>query len=133
MQDQIETIRERVRQLGISLLGEDNGIQGTYKLEIDSTRAVNQEDVTLPSEYIITMHICHRSHRPCFQVRNVRMVLGGRDTPYKRRMFIYSRLPHNAYILRGTIGVCVMMEYGFGESAYVTLNISISVHFDYGR
>lgn len=40
--------RERVRTVGISLLGGNNGIEGPYELEIDSIRAVNEEDVTAP-------------------------------------------------------------------------------------
>ena len=66
MQDQIEMFRERVRTIGISLLGGNNGIEGAYELEIDSIRAVNEEDVTLPSECVITMCICHLSHKSSF-------------------------------------------------------------------
>ncbi|TCD61845.1 hypothetical protein EIP91_007835 [Steccherinum ochraceum] len=46
--EQLEMFRERVRTVGISLLGGNNGIEGPYELEIDSIRAVNEEDVTAP-------------------------------------------------------------------------------------
>ena len=38
--------RERVRTIGISLLGGNSGVEGQYELGIDSIRAVNVEDVT---------------------------------------------------------------------------------------
>lgn len=48
---QIEMYRERVRTIGISLLGGNNAVEGKYELGIDSIRAVNDEDVTVePSE-----------------------------------------------------------------------------------
>ncbi|OBZ72682.1 Complex I intermediate-associated protein 30, mitochondrial [Grifola frondosa] len=46
---QIEMFRERVRTIGISLLGGKTSIEGPYELGIDSIRAVNEEDVTTPS------------------------------------------------------------------------------------
>lgn len=43
--------RERVRTVGISLLGGNNAVEGSYELEIDSIRVVNEEDVTnIPSK-----------------------------------------------------------------------------------
>jgi NADH dehydrogenase [ubiquinone] 1 alpha subcomplex assembly factor 1 len=41
--------REKVRTFGISLLGGNSGAAGTYELGIDSIRAVNEEDVTKPT------------------------------------------------------------------------------------
>ena len=38
--------REKVRTIGISLLGGNTGVEGAYELGIDSIRAVNEEDVT---------------------------------------------------------------------------------------
>jgi NADH dehydrogenase [ubiquinone] 1 alpha subcomplex assembly factor 1 len=38
--------REKVRTVGISLLGGNSGFSGPYELGIDSIRAVNEEDVT---------------------------------------------------------------------------------------
>lgn len=38
--------RERIRTVGISLLGGNSGMEGAYDLNIDSIRAVNEEDVT---------------------------------------------------------------------------------------
>ena len=38
--------REKIRTIGISLLGANSGVEGAYELNIDSIRAVNVEDVT---------------------------------------------------------------------------------------
>jgi len=43
---EMEMSCERIRTIGISLLGGKNGIEGPYELSIDSIRAVNSEDVT---------------------------------------------------------------------------------------
>lgn len=40
--------RERIRTIGISLLGGNSGVEGQYELGIDCIRAVNEEDVTTP-------------------------------------------------------------------------------------
>lgn len=42
--------RERVRSVGVSLLGGNSGIEGPYELGIDSIRAVNEEDAVIPGE-----------------------------------------------------------------------------------
>ncbi|GLB40500.1 putative complex I intermediate-associated protein 30 (CIA30) [Lyophyllum shimeji] len=51
-EDQIKMYRERIRSIGISLLGGNSGVQGHYELGIDSIRIVNEEDVvrTPPGE-----------------------------------------------------------------------------------
>ncbi|KAI1797420.1 complex I intermediate-associated protein CIA30 [Ganoderma leucocontextum] len=43
---QVQMYRERVRTIGVSLLGGNSGVEGPYELGIDSIRAVNIEDVT---------------------------------------------------------------------------------------
>ncbi|KAI0663754.1 complex I intermediate-associated protein CIA30 [Cubamyces menziesii] len=43
---QIKMYRERVRTVGISLLGGNSGVEGPYELGIDHISAVNAEDVT---------------------------------------------------------------------------------------
>jgi NADH dehydrogenase [ubiquinone] 1 alpha subcomplex assembly factor 1 len=48
VQHQIAMMRERIRTVGISLLGGNSGVSGSYDLGIDSIRAVNEEDVTRP-------------------------------------------------------------------------------------
>ncbi|KAG1821791.1 complex I intermediate-associated protein CIA30 [Suillus subaureus] len=48
VQHQIVMMRERIRTVGISLLGGNSGVSGSYDLGIDSIRAVNEEDVTRP-------------------------------------------------------------------------------------
>jgi len=45
---QLKMYREKVRTIGISLLGGISGVAGPYELGIDSIRAVNEEDVTKP-------------------------------------------------------------------------------------
>lgn len=42
---QMTMYRERIRTVGISLLGGKSGVEGSYELGIDSIRAVNEEDV----------------------------------------------------------------------------------------
>ena len=42
----VTMLRERVRSVGISLLGGNSGVEGAYELGIDEIRAVNEEDVT---------------------------------------------------------------------------------------
>jgi NADH dehydrogenase [ubiquinone] 1 alpha subcomplex assembly factor 1 len=50
----VKMFRERVRSVGISLLGGNSGVEGPYELGIDEIRAVNEEDVTVePSMSII--------------------------------------------------------------------------------
>ncbi|KAI0090256.1 complex I intermediate-associated protein CIA30 [Irpex rosettiformis] len=44
--EQVSMYTERVRTIGISLLGGNSGVEGPYELGIDSIRAVNEEDVT---------------------------------------------------------------------------------------
>ncbi|KAI0775018.1 NADH:ubiquinone oxidoreductase complex I intermediate-associated protein 30 [Trametes elegans] len=44
--EQVQMYRERVRTIGISLLGGNSGVEGPYELGIDSVSAVNVEDVT---------------------------------------------------------------------------------------
>jgi NADH dehydrogenase [ubiquinone] 1 alpha subcomplex assembly factor 1 len=44
----VSMLRERLRSIGVSLLGGNSGIEGPYELGIDEIRAVNEEDVTVP-------------------------------------------------------------------------------------
>ncbi|KAI0261525.1 complex I intermediate-associated protein CIA30 [Gloeopeniophorella convolvens] len=44
----VKMARERLRSVGISLLGGNSGVEGPYELGIDEIRAVNEEDVTTP-------------------------------------------------------------------------------------
>ncbi|KAI0784492.1 complex I intermediate-associated protein CIA30 [Abortiporus biennis] len=44
---QISMFKERIRTIGISLLGGNSGVEGLYELGIDSIHAVNKEDVTV--------------------------------------------------------------------------------------
>lgn len=59
--DQIQMYRERVRTIGVSLLGGNSGVEGSYELGIDSIFAVNEEDVpsdAAPSECLSTRTPC---------------------------------------------------------------------------
>lgn len=49
--NQIKMMKERIRTVGISMLGGKFGVEGNYELGIDSIRAVNQEDAmsSIPS------------------------------------------------------------------------------------
>ena len=52
--DQVTMLRERIRTIGISLLGGNSGVEGSYELGIDEIRVVNEEDVTVPpSEFFL--------------------------------------------------------------------------------
>lgn len=44
----VSMLRERIRSVGVSLLGGNSGVEGPYELGIDEIRAVNDEDVTVP-------------------------------------------------------------------------------------
>ncbi|KAI0249169.1 complex I intermediate-associated protein CIA30 [Lactifluus subvellereus] len=44
----VSMLRERVRSVGISLLGGNAGVEGPYELGIEKILAVNEEDVTVP-------------------------------------------------------------------------------------
>ena len=46
MPHQVQMYRERIRTVGVSLLGGNSGVEGPYELGIDSISAVNVEDVT---------------------------------------------------------------------------------------
>ena len=41
-------VGDKIRWVGISLLGGNAGIEGPFELGLDSIRAVNKEDVTSP-------------------------------------------------------------------------------------
>ena len=49
MDHQLTMFREKVRSVGISLLGGNSGVEGPYELGIDSIRAVNEEDAAAAS------------------------------------------------------------------------------------
>jgi hypothetical protein len=52
-------LRERVRSVGISLLGGNSGVEGPYELGVDEIRAVNEEDVTVEPSTSITVWDVH--------------------------------------------------------------------------
>jgi NADH dehydrogenase [ubiquinone] 1 alpha subcomplex assembly factor 1 len=57
----VKMFRERVRSVGISLLGGNSGVEGPYELGIDEIRAVNEEDVTVePSMFNCCPERCTR-------------------------------------------------------------------------
>ncbi|CAL1716026.1 unnamed protein product [Somion occarium] len=51
---QIEMYRERIRTIGVSLLGGNSGVEGPYELGIDCIRAVNQQDVTVEPKKMLS-------------------------------------------------------------------------------
>ena len=44
-ENQISMLKERVRSVGISILGGNGGVEGKYELGIDSIQLVNEEDI----------------------------------------------------------------------------------------
>ncbi|KAF8553979.1 complex I intermediate-associated protein CIA30 [Imleria badia] len=48
VQHQITMFRQRIRTVGISMLGGNSGVSGLYDLGIHSIRAVNEEDLSRP-------------------------------------------------------------------------------------
>jgi NADH dehydrogenase [ubiquinone] 1 alpha subcomplex assembly factor 1 len=50
-ENQISMLRERIRSVGISLLGGNSGVEGKYELGIDSIKLVNEEDVDPSSKF----------------------------------------------------------------------------------
>jgi len=43
--NQLKLYREKIRSIGVSILGGNSGLEGSYELGIDSIRAVNEEEV----------------------------------------------------------------------------------------
>ena len=43
--NQMKMFREKIKSVGISMLGGNSGVEGKYELGIDSIRAVNEDDV----------------------------------------------------------------------------------------
>ena len=43
--NQMKMFREKVRSVGISMLGGNSGVEGKYELGIDSIRVVNEDDI----------------------------------------------------------------------------------------
>jgi Complex I intermediate-associated protein 30 (CIA30) len=43
--NQMKMFREKVKSVGISMLGGNSGVEGKYELGIDSIRVVNEDDV----------------------------------------------------------------------------------------
>jgi len=45
-QHQMPMDRERIKSVGISILGANSGVEGKYELGLDTIKLVNEEDVT---------------------------------------------------------------------------------------
>jgi len=43
--NQMKMLREKIKSVGISMLGGNGGVEGRYELGIDSIRVVNEDDV----------------------------------------------------------------------------------------
>lgn len=54
----MDILRERVRSIGISLLGGKSGMEGPYELGIDSIRALNSDDITSGKSHILAEQTC---------------------------------------------------------------------------
>jgi NADH dehydrogenase [ubiquinone] 1 alpha subcomplex assembly factor 1 len=54
--NQMKLFREKVKSVGISILGGNSGVEGKYELGIDSIRVVNEDDVVhAPKSRLILM------------------------------------------------------------------------------
>jgi hypothetical protein len=67
--NQMSMLREKVRSVGISMLGGNSGVEGKYELGIDSIRVVNEDDVVLDhvppaKSRLIFMLPCSSIHNP---------------------------------------------------------------------
>lgn len=71
--------KERVRSVGISLLGGNSGVEGPYELGIDSVRAVNEEDAIIPGKP--TFYSLQPNQLTAQQKRFRQRVLGGNGVP----------------------------------------------------
>lgn len=57
--NQMKMFREKVKSVGISILGGNSGVEGKYELGIDSIRVVNEDDVVdAPKSRLIFMLPC---------------------------------------------------------------------------
>lgn len=52
--------KERVKSFGISFLGGHSGFEGNYELDIDSVRAVNEENADILGEPKSLVESSHR-------------------------------------------------------------------------
>jgi len=43
--NQLKLYREKIRSIGVSILGGNSGLEGSYELGIDSIRSVNEDEV----------------------------------------------------------------------------------------
>ncbi|CAE6466339.1 unnamed protein product [Rhizoctonia solani] len=64
VQNQVKMMREKVRTIGISILGGKSRTQGKYELGIESIRAVNEE---LEQEPTTTEHLSEPPEKPLVQ------------------------------------------------------------------
>lgn len=75
--------RERVRTVGVSLLGGNSGVEGSFELGIDCIRAVNEEDVTTEpswsSDFFPNMHYSQSPHG-LVQKKNLQKVHNGKGS-----------------------------------------------------
>ena len=63
--NQMKMFREKVRSVGISILGGNSGVEGKYELGIDSIRVVNEDDVVhSPKSRLIFMLPCSSIQYP---------------------------------------------------------------------
>lgn len=81
VEHQITMYRERIRSVGISLLGGNSGIEGPYELGIDSIRAVNEEDAVISGEPGLSRYLPQRNQLTAQQKRTRQRVPGGKEVP----------------------------------------------------
>jgi len=84
----VSMLRERIRSVGISLLGGNSGVEGPYELGIDEIRAVNEEDVTAMPRQLTIFHIKSKAVLTA-PGRNSRKFNAGANIIYLRLVILY--------------------------------------------
>lgn len=63
--NQMRMYREKIKSVGISMLGGNSNVEGKYELGIDSIRGVNEDDVVhTPKSRLIFMLLCSSIQYP---------------------------------------------------------------------
>ena len=71
----MKMFREKVKSVGISILGGNSGVEGKYELGIDSIRVMNEDDVVhTPKSRLIFM-------LPCSSIFNTHIIITEAEDP----------------------------------------------------
>lgn len=80
-ENQMSMLRERIRSIGISILGGNSRVEGKYELGIDSVQLVNEEDIESPlgatlnqlhkHDHLTCCRLLERSQQRCAEFRSI--------------------------------------------------------------